>query len=93
MVDLVAVMKARYQSAAAAKTAVIPSVVYAYLALKGVSKDDPTNVKRFVTPTDAGRMKAYVEEHAKFTDISLEHYSNTVITSTLGIRKITGTAT
>jgi hypothetical protein len=93
MVDLVRVVKARYQSSASAKSAVVPSVVYSYLALKGVSKDDPTNVKRFVTPARGGKWGVYVQEHEKFTDISVEQYSNTVITSTLGIRKLTVTAT
>lgn len=89
MVDVVDVLKARYQSTASAKANVLASVVYAYMAQQGAGKDDPTNVKRFVTPTSAGRFKVYVQEHDKFTDISVEHYSNTVITSTLGIRKIT----
>jgi hypothetical protein len=89
MVDLVRTVKARYQSSASAKTSVIASVMYAYLALKGVTKDDPTNVKRFTTPARGGRFGVYVQEHEKFTDISVEHYSNIVITSTLGIRKLT----
>lgn len=92
MVDRVQIIKARYQSSASAKTAVVPSVVYAYLALPGAGKDDPTHVKRFVTPTSAGRFKVYVQEHEKFTDLSVEHYSNTVITADTGIRKITATA-
>jgi hypothetical protein len=93
MVDLVEVVKARYQSAAAAKSAVVASVVYSYLAQQGLGKDDPSNVKRFITPTSAGRTKVYVEEHSKFTDISVEHYSNIVVTSSgASIRKITATA-
>ncbi|MHB1309169.1 MAG: hypothetical protein ACYDC1_24790 [Limisphaerales bacterium] len=92
MVDRVAIIKARYQSSASAKTAVVPSVVYAYLAEQGAQKDDPSNVKRFYTPTDAGRYKVYVQEYEKFTDISVEHYSNLIITGTTGIRKITASA-
>ena len=90
-VDLVRNIKARYQSSTTAKTAVVPSVVYSYLALKGVTKDDPTNVKRFVTPARGGKFGVYVVEHEKFTDISVEMYSNLVITSPLGIRKLTAT--
>lgn len=92
MVDLVRVVKARYQSTASAKAAVVASVAYTYLALKGVTKDDPTNVKRFITPARGGKFGVYVMEHEKFTDISVEMYSNTVVTSSLGIRKITATA-
>jgi hypothetical protein len=88
----VGIIKARFQSSASAKSSVVPSVVYSYLAQAGVGKDDPSNVKRFITPTDAGRYKVYVQRYDKFTDISVEHYTNTVITSTLGIRKITATA-
>lgn len=89
MVDTVEIIKARYQSGAAAKSNVIGSVIYYYLALKGVSKDDPTNIKRFTTPARGGKFGVYVVEHEKYTDLSVEHYSNNVITSTLGIRKNT----
>lgn len=92
MVDLVEVLKARYQSGAAAKSNVLGSVIYYYLALQGVGKDDPTNVKRFLTPARGGKWGVYIVEHEKYTDISVEHYSNIVITSTLGIRKNTVTA-
>lgn len=93
MVDLVEVIKARYQSTASAKAAIVPSVVYGYLAFVGASKDDPSNYKRFVSPTDKGtRMAVYIEEFPKFVDISVEHYSAPTITSTLGIRKITASS-
>lgn len=92
-VDLVEIVKARYQSTATAKAAVVASVIYCYLALQGAGKDDPTNVKRFVTPATGGRFGVYVNERDKFVDVSVEHYSNTVITSTVGIRKLTATAT
>jgi len=32
-----------------------------------------------------------LEEHAKYTDISVEHYSNIVVTSDLGIQKLVTT--
>ena len=89
MVDLVRIVKARYQSTATTKAAVVPSVIYSYLALKGATKDDPSNVKRFVTPARGGRFGVYVQEHEKFTDISVEHYSNIVITGSAGVRKLT----
>jgi hypothetical protein len=92
MVDRVEIVKARYQSSASAKTVIVPSVVYTYIALQGASKDDASNVKRFITPTSSGKFRVYIEEHAKFTDISVEHYSNIVATSTLGIRKLTCSA-
>lgn len=92
MVDGVTVVKARYQSTASAKAAVVPSVVYSYIAERGVTKDDPTNVKRFLTPGRGGRFTVYVQEYEKFTDISVEHYSNIVLTASPGVRKITASA-
>lgn len=93
MVDFVEIVKARYQSSAAAKTAIVPSVVYEYLATQGADKDDASNFKRFVSPSQRGpRFGVYIEEHPKFTDVSVEHYSAPTVTSTLGIRKQTITS-
>jgi len=90
MVDRVEVVKARYQSAASAKTNVIGSVVYHYYAEMGQMKDDPSNVKRFVTSARGGvRNGVYVQEHEKFTDISVEAYDVILIASSLGVRKDT----
>lgn len=89
MVDLVEIVKARYQSSASAKSAIIPCEVYLYLALQGASKDDPSHVKRFVTPTPSGRYRVYEQAYEKYTDISVETYSNIVATSTTGLRKLT----
>jgi len=88
-VDRAMISKERYQSGAATKTKIVGAYVLMYYALKNMSKDDPSNVKRFWTPTDSGRYRVYREEHAKFTDISVEHYSNIVVTSTLGVRMFT----
>lgn len=92
MVDLVEVVKARYQSSASAKTAIVPSCVYGYLALQGVGKDDPSHVKRFISMTESGRYRVYEQAYEKFTDLSVEHYSNIVATSTVGLRKLTVSA-
>lgn len=90
MVDKVEVIKARFQNTASAKALVQTALtVLMYFSQSGVSKDEPSNVKRFVSNTDSGRNRVYVTEHEKYTDISVEHYSNSVITSTLGIRKLT----
>jgi len=92
MVDLVEVVKARYQSTATAKAAIVASNVYAYLAQQGMSKDDPSAVKRFISSSRGGqRYGVYVVEHEKFTDVSVEMYSNIVYTG-LGIEKRTITA-
>lgn len=90
MVDRIQVVSARYQSSAVAKSKLVPGCIL-FLAEDNLMKDDPSNIKRFVTPTDAGDFKVYVEEHPKFTDITVEHYSNIVVTSTTGLRKIVAT--
>ncbi|MDD2763482.1 MAG: hypothetical protein PHE83_05850 [Opitutaceae bacterium] len=85
MVDLVEIVKARYQSSASAKAVIVPTTVYGYLAMQGMGKDDPSAVKRFTSQSRGGqRYGVYVVEHEKFTDISVELYSNIVATG-LGI--------
>lgn len=79
----------RYQSDASTKSKVVGSYVLAYFAQQNAGKDDPSNVKRFFTPTESGPVRVYREEHAKYVDVSVEHYSNIVVTSTLGIRQLT----
>ena len=91
MVDLVEVVKARYQSTATAKTKVVGNIVAAYFAEQNISKDDPSTVKRFVTNTEAGRYRVFRQESDKFIDISVEHYSNIVTTADFG-GKLTITA-
>ncbi len=90
MVGKVVVSEAVYTSGANTKADIIGSIALEYFAQSGLMKDDPSNVKRFVSPTSqGGRVAVYIEEHPKWTDITVEHYSNIIITSTLGIRKIT----
>ena len=59
------------------------------MAPQGVGLDDPSNVKRFWTPTDSGKVRVYREVHAKYIDISVEHYSNIILTSSLGPQMLT----
>ena len=90
MVDRVEVVKARYQSTATAKASIVGNAVYAYFAEQGQMKDDPSNVKRFVSSARGGsRSGVYVQEYEKFTDISVEYYESILAASTLGIRKDT----
>jgi hypothetical protein len=81
-VDRVVLCRARYQSAAATKSAILGSYVLMYFAQANIGKDDPSNAKRFWTPTESGRERVYMQEHAKFIDITVEHYSNIVVDST-----------
>ena len=61
MVDSVLVSKAYKQSTASAKAAVLGSYVLAYHAQANASPDDPSNIKRFVTPVEGGGKVTPVE--------------------------------
>jgi len=86
-VDGVRVINARYTSAAV-RTPMLGNYVYAYFAQDGATKDEPSNIKRFVTPAGGSDFRVYVEQSSKYTDISVEHYSAIVLTSALGIRRL-----
>lgn len=82
----------RYQSAAATKSKVVGDIVAVFFAEDGIGKDDPSVLKRFVTPVGDGGIRVYRNEADKWIDISVEHYSNIVTTSTVGAKKLTVTA-
>lgn len=90
-VDQVYKSTARYQSGAAAKTEVVANLVLMFTAMSGADTEDPSNIKRFVSPTESGGdLRVYVNQvSAKLFDITVEHYDAIKITSTLGIRKFT----
>jgi len=90
-VDGVRYSRARYQSAAAAKTQIVGNLVLMYHALGGADVDDPSNIKRFVSPTaSGGDVRVYTQQiSAKIYEITVEHYEALKVTSTLGIRKFT----
>ena len=84
----------RYQSSATAKTKIIADNIYAYYVRPGATKDDPSNIKRFVTSVPGGGMfRVYIEPILKRTRVTVEHYSRVVCTSTLGIYKLPVTYT
>jgi hypothetical protein len=86
-VDGVRVVSARYTSGTA-RTSVLGGHVYAYYAQDGATRDEPSNIKRFVTPAGGSDFRVYLENTSKYTDITVEHYSAIVITSTAGIRRL-----
>lgn len=90
-VDGVMVSKERYQSSASAKTQIVANLVLMFNALSGADTEESSNIKRFVSAVEGGGdLRVYQQQvSAKLVDISIEHYSNIVITSTLGIRKFT----
>ena len=89
MLDSCEVLSSRYQSGASAKTKILGDCVFAFFAQNTLSKDEPSNLKRFYTPTEeGGAFRVYCDERAKYTDITVEHYSSIVATSSLGVRKL-----
>ena len=88
---MVRVSRERYQSTSSAKAKITTAAeVNTYRAEPTALPDDPSSIKRFVTNAGGVAMRVFRQEvGAKFIDITVEHYSNIIITSTLGLRKLT----
>lgn len=82
----------KYQVTPTTKGSIVGgNLVLIYLANPGTSIEDPSNIKRFVSQTMGGTLTRVYEQivSMKNVDISVEHYSLPVVTSTLGIRQLT----
>jgi hypothetical protein len=90
-VEEVRVTRERYTSSASAKSKIVGAYVVSFFGRNDIGKDDPSCLKRFVSPVQSGgRWGVYREEiGAKFIDITVEHYSQIVATSTVGSKKLT----
>lgn len=90
-VDGARVSRERYQSSASAKSKVVPDIVLLFHGLDGVTADDPTHAKRFWSAVEGGgKFRVYEQQvNSKMVDLTVEHYSNVLITSTIGLRKLT----
>ena len=92
MLDEVRVSKERYQSANATpmKKPILGQYALIFLAKKGASPFDPSNIKRFVSSTDGGTPFRVYEQrlNAHTVEISVEHYSNIIITGNIGIQAL-----
>ncbi|MDP2226993.1 MAG: hypothetical protein Q8J78_05915 [Moraxellaceae bacterium] len=87
--------KAVYQSAAAAKSRIVGSNFFAVVAYDGMTKDDPSHLKQFYTPTAGGRFRVFRKVTGpadKFVEIIVEHYESIVGTSTVGSARLNITA-
>lgn len=90
MVDGVAISKERYQSDGSTKTQIVNNLVLEFTQTNTADLEDPSNIKRFVTPTGAGNFRVFTQQiSAKLYVITVEHYSNILSTTTLGLRKLT----
>ncbi|MDR0428486.1 MAG: hypothetical protein LBG86_00405, partial [Puniceicoccales bacterium] len=78
-VDEIRVFGARYQISENSKAKIVGNDVYLFYTQNNITKDEPANIKRFLTPIDGSNFRVYVEEHSKFTDLTVEHYSNIIV--------------
>lgn len=89
-VDEVRVSKQRVQTSASAKGQVVNNLVLSFNAQSNALPDDPSNIKRFITPTPSGAVRVYTQQvSAKLFDITVEHNELIKITYAGGIRKET----
>ncbi len=90
-VDGVRISRERYQSTASGKSKVCPDIVLEFFAEDGLGPDDPSHGKRFWSAVEGGGKYRIYEQavSAKMIDLTVEHYSNCVVTSTVGLRKLT----
>lgn len=90
MVDKVATVSARYATTKTAKSTLMGNAVYMYIARPGQQVEDASHIKRFLHPAmGGGQWGVYIEEHANYEDITVEHNSLIRATATLGWRKLT----
>ena len=89
-VDKIRISRERYQSSATAKTKVVADVVVGFYAEDGVGIDDPSCMKRFVSAVEGGGLlRVYVQQiSAKLVDVTVEHYSNIIATSSVGYTRL-----
>lgn len=90
-VEGVRISRDRYQSSASVKTKMVPDVVLMFYGLEGVTSEDATHAKRFWSAVEGGgKYRVYEQQvNAKLVDLTVEHHSNVLITSSVGLRKLT----
>ena len=88
-VDTVNVCNERYQTGSGKATLLSNNLVLLFNAQTSGIKDDPSNIKRFVTPVAGTAFAVFREEHAAGVDVTVAHQSLIAITSSLGVGKIT----
>jgi hypothetical protein len=89
--DGVRISRERYQSTAAAKSKITPDIVLLFFGMDGATIEDATHAKRFWSAVESGgRYRVYEQQvNSKMVDLTVEHYTHVVITSNVGLRKLT----
>jgi hypothetical protein len=88
MVDSLIVSKSRYQSSASAKTEAVGSNFFCFV-VNDPSVEDPSNFKRFVTPTlTGGPVRMFRNQvNEKKVELGIEYYDLIAATYTGGVRQ------
>lgn len=88
MVDSLIVSKSRYQSSASAKTEMVGSNYFCFV-VNDPSMEDPSNFKRFVSPTlTGGPVRMFrTQVTDKLVDLGIEYYDLLAATYTGGVRQ------
>ena len=90
-VEGVRISRERYQTNPSTKAKIVPDVVLLFYGIDAATPDDPTHAKRFWSAVEGGgKYRVYEQQvNSKIVDLTVEHYSNVLITSTVGLRKLT----
>ena len=89
-IDSAMIAKERYQAGSGKSALVTNNIVLAFNAIAGGSKEDPSNIKRFVTPSEGGQFRVFRRElSSDLVEVTVSHYSNIVLTASNGVREIT----
>lgn len=88
-VSSVDVCNERFQSGTSKAPLLTTNLVLAFNAQQSGLKDDPSNIKRFVTKVNGADFAVFREEHAAGVDVTVAHQSRIIVTSSLGVGKLT----
>ena len=90
-IEAVRISRDRYQSTTSTKTKIVPDVVLMFYGQEAATSEDPTHAKRFWSAVEGGgKYRVYEQQvNSKLVDLTVEHYSNVLITSAVGLRKLT----
>jgi hypothetical protein len=85
------VVTARLKVQGAQKNKIGGNYVVAFHGENGVGPEDPSATKRFWSPCDGGGEYRVFKDNTnpKFTRITVERYNTMIVTSTLGLKKLT----
>lgn len=86
-VDEIRILTGRFQTGSGTGK-MLGADIYMFNSRNDLVKDEPANIKRFITPIDGAKFRVYEETHSKYTDLTVEHYSNVMVTSSAGIVKL-----